>query len=369
LHYGKPLHRFERTSFTLDEFVLNGVNLAQYGLEDDHHFSGNYLSEPYQLFDNFDIGDLIHGSGNLVGLGSLSQRSGTPKSHLLHGQSCPETMDGSQGLSHASLCGLELPARIRSHTHRSRKRQKLEEKVVSNLLPAQKSYVVKPAHKSCSSGVWLVRYDQHTHQQSMEYSGHPTAHPFDEQRTTQRIVQDLHEKAVDMESWALKNVPPGFVVEERYSAPDSDTNAAYEFKTFTVWGKVYFGYLKPGSGDYLGLVYRNGTMITQFQHHNVDWTTVPDWLQWDKVVELAEELAQHKDMFRADMFVGLPSGSHELYRATTQAEDVLSSMHLAISETEFVDGRIQNENLQVSKEFLKNGYYLSEADAANLQLF
>ena len=68
LKYAKPSRQFERNRFTLDEFVVNGVNLAQYGMEqgtssgEPHPLHEVTLTHRYELFDNFEIEGQIGGN-------------------------------------------------------------------------------------------------------------------------------------------------------------------------------------------------------------------------------------------------------------------------------------------------------------------
>ena len=34
---------------------------------------------------------------------------------------------------------------------------------------------------------------------------------------------------------------------------------------------------------------------------------LPDWVDWDRIIAIAERLGRHKDMFRTDIFVGVSS--------------------------------------------------------------
>ena len=43
IKYAKPSRNFERNRFTIDDFVVNGVNLAQYGME-----QGTSSGEPHK---------------------------------------------------------------------------------------------------------------------------------------------------------------------------------------------------------------------------------------------------------------------------------------------------------------------------------
>ncbi|CAB9523285.1 expressed unknown protein [Seminavis robusta] len=403
LLYSKPKRRFQKNRFTLDDFVVNGVNLARYGFEsEDEQEDTNqkkaiiHLTSKYNLFDNFDIGDQIQGDEGWWDLvhyhRDLRHKSlifymdkVAQKRYMKHvGYPIPKAF--SLQYQKELVSNRRLQQNSHHHHHPSHQSQQEEITSVRKLLPPRTSYVVKPTHMSSSSGVWLVRYDPQSQKQSMGYSGKPTSDKFDEKSIAQRVVQDLHDTAADFESWALKHAQPGFVVEERYSGAWDDSNddskAAYEFKTFTIWGRVYISYLKRGSGPYVGLAYRNGTMV-DCANTNANWTTIPEWLQYDKIVALAEQLGKNKDMFRADIFVGIPAS--EVGNGNSNKQ-----LRIVVSETEFHptsafhDQEILEEaarlwmagykmniynmapNTEVPAAFLKKGY-LSERDAQKLQ--
>jgi hypothetical protein len=379
LSYPKPSRKFERNQFTVDEFVVNGVNLATYGFETEENPKIK-MTEIYQLYDSFDIGEQIKGNEGWWDL--VHYHRDLKRSSLIF------YMDKVAQKRYMKAVGYPIPKSLALYYREElwtgdKEERAKEESAILNILPEKASYVVKPTHKSSSSGVWLVRYDPETQQLTMGYSGDPTETKYKETQIVTRVVRDLHVKAGNFESWALLNAHPGVLVEERFSSFDSNTKASYEFKTFTIWGRVYLAYLKRGSGRRVGLVKRDGTMLECKQKH-VDWERVPDWLQWDKVVALAEQLGRNKDLFRVDIFVGIPSGSAEL--GTGEA----SAMKVVVSETEFhpttsfpKEGEILEEgarlwmagyrmgiyklilNSEVPKAFLEKGY-LSEKDLMSL---
>merc|ERR1719356_1922993 len=49
------------------------------------------------------------------------------------------------------------------------------------------------------------------------------------------------------ESWALHQVSPGVIVEERISAGGEDDTAALEFKTIVIWGQVWAADVRRGT--------------------------------------------------------------------------------------------------------------------------
>ncbi len=210
---------------------------------------------------------------------------------------------------------------------------------------------------------------------------------FDQSKVAQNLVKDLYLTAVDYESWALIHTKPGLLVEQRFTTPPNfgpdsaeraDFMAAFEMKIFVIWGRVYLAYLKRGSGRYGGLAYRNGTMI-ECQNTLLDWREIPDYLHYDEVVEVAEHLARNKDMFRVDIFIGIPSNGDD-----TRPRIVISETEFHPT-TEFRDPEILEEaarlwmagyymniykqipNNEVPSTFT-NKQYLNEEDAARLAL-
>ena len=77
---------------------------------------------------------------------------------------------------------------------------------------------------------------------------------------------------------------------------------------FVIWGKVYIGqWNQVGDDRFLsGFFYRDGSSAPA-----CPMSELPDWIPWDELVGIAEGLSQHKDMFRVDMFVGVPRYSQD----------------------------------------------------------
>lgn len=333
VQYTKPERgTFEANRLTLRDFTVNGVNLAQYGFETDAHPTQSLvrLDQPYELYEEFNISErlqdkstedwktLTHHHRDLTSTALAFYIDKVAQKRFMTKMGYPTPQ------SFVLKCRHELlPDTSNEDSLREDEQEQLK---VQNLLPQKQSYVAKNAHASCSSGVWLVRYDSETQEQTMGYGGSETIQTINTTSIASSLTSKLH-KINPGGWWPNFNATPGLVVEERYSAPDTDQKAAYEFKTFTIWGRVYMAYLKRGNGSKLGVVLHDGSFV-KGRDTKVDWDRVPDWMQFDKVVALAEHMGRHKDMCRVDVFVGLPSGSPQLGQPNAKLDVV-------VSETEF----------------------------------
>jgi len=118
-------------------------------------------------------------------------------------------------------------------------------------------------------------------------------------------------------------VEPGLVVEELWSSHEDRSLPPHEFCLFVVWGRVYVGVWNEVSSDrYLdGFIYRDGTAAPGCPFYG----ELPEWIPWKEMVDIAESLGANKDMFRVDMFVGVPRYSSQ--------EDT-NELRIAVSESE-----------------------------------
>lgn len=99
---------------------------------------------------------------------------------------------------------------------------------------------------SMTHGNWLVRYDEAS--KKTLYSNNATAlrssdddDEFNTQLVANKLAKSLHYGPHEIESWALKNVQPGYVVEESWTAHNNDDAPLHEFNIFTIWGRVWVG--------------------------------------------------------------------------------------------------------------------------------
>jgi len=241
-------------------------------------------------------------------------------------------------------------------------------------LPTDHDYVAKPTHLSCSGGVWLVYNDIGN---NLTYVGNGKkemkTHDVDDVDARTIIANDLainlnkvQEKCgrTVIESYALRHVKPGIVIEERFTQPKQQTSLTYnendiddndnfdsfllkggmEFKVFTIWGRAWLTVWRPGEDGVKALLHRNGTNLifdppttkkTKKNKYREDKnmkytisteqqptpvatvTKLPKWIDWERVIQIAEKLGQHKDMFRTDIFVGVTATSTSTSTITT----------------------------------------------------
>ena len=272
-------------------------------------------------------------------------------------------------------------------------------------LPTEADYVAKPTHLSCSGGVWLVHPDRH---QNITYvgNGKKIMQPYtttnqkkkntnEEEEDVRTIIandlahnlQKVQEKCgrTVLESYALRHVQPGIVIEERFTqptrqellppptAPQASASATrpsqqkdttppeptktmggtspgggspfllggMEFKVFTIWGRAWLTVWRPGKDGVQALLYRNGTNLhfdpppsktkqkTKPEPHGAApegiesaaaapvVTKLPEWIDWERIITIAETMGRHKDMFRTDIFVGVGAAAGGATRASS----------------------------------------------------
>lgn len=208
-------------------------------------------------------------------------------------------------------------------------------------IETRSDYVAKVSHLSYGDGVMVIK-DFDTNLLARGYALANGADPsMPAKKVAKTLAKILHYPPTYQtdESWALYKVPPGLVVEERLTVPnvagyDADDAPAMEFKTFTIWGKAFIT-IWCQAGQVHGMVFRNGTarVTTAGQHANgtgyiltsTEETALPEWLDWPRIVATSERLGAHKDMFRTDMFVGVPAGGT---RALDQLKYVVSEVEI-----------------------------------------
>lgn len=206
-----------------------------------------------------------------------------------------------------------------------------------------RDFVAKVSHVSESNGVWVVKDKE---------DGEVTTGAI-----AASLVSHLGERAEEEESWALRNVRPGIVVERVFALWGDETTVQkgeggsddeneesggrrkramppFEFKVYVIWGRAYAARWRCKKTR--GFVKRNGTMANwsrQSKGWRKDVNGLPEWLDWDRVVRTAERLARGKDMFRVDIFVGVLAGSDGLGDNATR-EERLRAVQYVVSECE-----------------------------------
>jgi hypothetical protein len=347
---------WDETDYTLDDFRVAGVNLANFGRQ-----------PLFPLFSDFDISDLIRGDEDWEEL--LAHRNGLQRPSLSF------YVDKVARKRWLPTVGYPQPAiHLLAYADELTETKELQDETqaIHDALPSIGSYAAKPTHMSLTKGTWLV--DQHGDgTTSFSLLGRSLREgedgSFDSRHCASSLAQSLHDVCDDIESWALKNVQPGLVVEERWSSHDAAESPPQEFNMFTIWGRVWVGQWNAvyDQNRYCdGFIYRNGTVAARSHRAGQD---LPDWIPWERLVQIAEELGANKDMFRTDIFVGRPS----------DLKDPSAPLEIAVSEseifptTEFTNDELSREaarlwiagyvlgifdlvdNTEVPAEFLQRG--------------
>ena len=219
---------WERTEYTVDDFTVAGINLADFG-----------KVPLFQLFDDFDISSMIRGD-----------------------EGWPELMEYRNGLTRPTLSFyVDKVARKRwlpamgfpqpdlhflSYADEMTETGEVEDEkqVIRDALPTTGSYCAKPTHMSLTKGTWLV---DHLDDGSTRFSVNgrileDRGVQFAPDVVAGELAESLHQKADEIESYALREgTKPGIVVEERWVAHDDPTAPPHEFNMFTIWGKLFVG--------------------------------------------------------------------------------------------------------------------------------
>ena len=232
LHYNV----WERTEYTVDDFVVAGINLADFG-----------KAPLFQLFDDFDISSMIRGDEDWPDL--MEYRNGLTRPTLSF------YVDKVARKRWLPIMGFPQPkVHFLSYANEMTETGDLEDekRVILNSLPTTGSYCAKPTHMSLTRGTWLV---DHLEDGSTRFSVHGRILQDHGVESITHVIADklaesLHEKADEIESYALREgTAPGLVVEERWVAHDDPNAPPHEFNMFTIWGKVFVGQWVSVNGD------------------------------------------------------------------------------------------------------------------------
>lgn len=353
---------WEPNVHTLKDFTVAGVNLAKYRIKhriDDTAAIVDPNAKPFELYNDFDIDDKIRGDEDWSHLIKQVRRQLERPSLIFYmDKVCQKRWLPKTGVNvtgtFVSRYAYELTTTGNIHD---------EKEAIYKLIPKNENYVVKPTHKANSAGVYVVKYDESSGITSIGKSGRPLEQVSKRSEEKYRIeivkslARDLHEDATSHESWALNNAKPGLLIEQRFTSWERDDLAAVEFKVFTIWGRVHVGYWKRGI-VHNGVVYRNGSSVICEDTK----MSLPGWVDFARVVEIAEKLGAHKDMFRVDVFAGVPAGSPAM-RPDATNDDRLAAVEYVVSEVEihptsyFHDEKILEESARLWLAGYKIGNY------------
>jgi hypothetical protein len=262
-------------------------------------------------------------------------------------------------------------------------REELIEAIGKLLPPHQEvDYVAKPTHKSLLQGNWLVHFDKEEGKTKFSRTARQLRSDEEEFRpldVAKSLAEELGSPPDPIESWALKNVQPGFVLEERWKAHDDDDVPPHELNIFTIWGRVWVGqwnYVENQDRWCLGFIRRDGTFVPGSYNYGKE---LPAWIEWPELVRMAEWAGANKDMFRFDVFAGLPWTVPSLGETTVKQRErmvrIVASEQEVFPTTIFLDDALPEEaarmwiggykagnyrvvpNREVPAEFLETGKF------------
>lgn len=338
-----------KTSFTQTDFEVMGVNLGQYRLKLEDEDPEDELeveelpksrqnSEPFELYEDFNICDVVTGDETWW---QLIKLTGSPKFSSLifyEDKVALKRWLPANGFPIPRLFALKYASELTPFSEVENQKQGIlsllpqQKMAIYDLLPKnQTDYVAKPTHKAESYEVWQVKYDINDGTLEVSERGHPFQQEvgFNHMYVADSLARALYEKADEWEAWALLNVKPGVVVEERFTNWE-DNGPAHEFKVITIWGRAWVvQWLKGTEYGHFNWVYRDGTMV-----ENSSKESLAEWVDWPHIVEIAERLGANKDLFRVDIFAGVPAGSPAL-RPGASAEERQAAVEYVVSELEF----------------------------------
>jgi len=316
-----------KTSQTYSEFIVAGRNLADYGFVEVDSSVKNE-SEPFDLYEDFDIGDQIKGDETFNELLAYRQALKRPSLSFYVDKVERKRWLPSQGFDQPKQYFNAYKSELTTTQD-----LKDETEAILKQLPNETDYVAKPSHQSTGYGTWIVGYNNDT---GVARTSRHARELDEEEIPVQRVAEDVaaglaksvNEAAPVFESWALFNVRPGLIIEERFSNVECEDCTPAEFNVFTIWGRVWLAKYQTETEDgmFFGFIHRNGTMADDSPEDGY-----PDYVDFSRLVKMAETLGANKDMFRTDVFVGVPSGT---VKKGATLEERLAAVRYAISECE-----------------------------------
>jgi hypothetical protein len=351
---------WEKTHHTLSNFEVGGVNLGLYKQEQEaEQTKASPEAEPFKLYEDFNIADQITGDESWRDLIAYRRLLERPSLSFYIDKVARKRWLPTMGFSQPRLFALKYAHELTESGNSDDERM-----AIMDLLPTKSDYAAKPTHMSSTNGVWLVKHNAEDgitrfSDTAKQMTG-DTA--FDGSLLANGLSKFLHQKADDdsgnnPESWALRNVNPGIVIEELFTDVENENAPPLEFNIFTIWGKVWIAQMNvvKGEGRFnRGFAFRNATMLVD------QGGAIPGWLDFAELVRIAEHLGAHKDMFRTDIFVGVPAG---VLREGATTEERMASVQFAVSETEiypttvFWDEQICEEGARLWVAGYKMGNY------------
>jgi hypothetical protein len=323
-------------------------------------------TKQFELFGDFDLSEFVRGDESWAELLSYRNALENPSLSFYVDKVASKRWLPSVGFNIPEVFALyyadELDSKFGTSNRASRTR------AISHVLPIDDrlDFAAKPTHKSLLEGNWIVHFQPDGEGACLTDAATRFTAPDDMGLRLLTVAASLAEHLETppnpIESWALKNVNPGFVVEERWTAHEDHLAPPHEFNIFTVWGRVWvaqWNSVEDQNRWCLGFVRRDGGLTPDSYYYREG---LPDWVDWPLLVHMAERAGANKDMFRIDVFVGLPW--HQAPAAdTTQAErerlvSIAVSEHEIFPTTNFEDDVLPEQGARLWTAGYNAGNYL-----------
>ena len=368
-----------RTEYTPKSFPVAGIDLATYGIDNEADAEANSNAKindekepPYRLFDTFDLSPHLP---------TGSDETSWSWSTLLHLRRSQRNLHlafyADKVALKRYLPTISIPIPIQYH---NRYRSELPENdafdplggevgSVLELIPREMSYVAKASHWRGSDGVVLIRYlppdDDEMTEQGRTWIGRYDAKMKEAEegqdlplKTAKYLVKKFKERVKrgdgddndghdndenNSPPWALTQVSPGMIVEERITLWDNDKRPAMQFQCLVIWGRLFIARWNRGQSLW-GLVDRDGQVFNEWDGAHDDHSDLPPWVDWDEVVRLAERVGANKDMIRVDVFVGVSADARNLESLETASDEARrNAVRIVVSDCELAPPALELE--------------------------
>jgi hypothetical protein len=325
-HGARPI-----TPWTTQNYEVAGVNLGSYNLVGVEEVKEpKEGAEPFELFEDFDISDMIVGNENWKDMIEYRRQLDRPSVSFYVDKVARKRWLPKQGMPQAKQFVLRYGFELTESGD-----EKEEAEALYKLIPDEVDYAAKPSHHSEGVSVWLVSHDTEKNVTSFSSTARElkTDKTFDKMNVAKSLTKHLHAQAADDESMILRNVKPGVVIEERWVEVENFDRAPIEFNVFVIWGRVWVAQMnqvEEESRFAMTWLQRDGTFIAGKEH---DRPKELDYIDFPRIVEIAEKLGANKDMFRVDVFVGLPTSS-SLLNLNATVEEREAAVEYAVNECE-----------------------------------
>jgi hypothetical protein len=369
------------TVWTIHDFIVNGVNLAQYGLErkegDTHTHKQRrgtvMLDKEFELYRDFDMSSfLLQGTDKTMEQPKEQDQNNEEDNKM---RSTEQLLSYRRRLEHPSLAfymdriaqrnylqsiGIPLP---RSHVamyhddlDRGRSSKSIgkqqsdadREAELQKLLPANSAFVIKSSHKKGES--ILVSYHDRSGSRKMirtQKDDSSSSSREEEEYNANTVAHQIAEalkptKTHFLDPWPTAYIQPGFLIEDRLTGFESVDNPPMKLSVVVIWGQVWMANWRNAEGPgHAGMVFPNGTVVMD----DLGTVKIPRWAKWELIMQRAEEIAAQKDILQVDFLVGVTAETaHALAHSTRQEK--LAKVQIVVSDVKLMpDAKFPHDGL------------------------